>query len=243
MWKSLIGFLFIVTTVTSIQQPPPPPSLPSFISDIEELQAEYKEFDDDGDDGVAENAINIMADGDDLTYRLPNNTRPLRYDLWVLTDVEKEIFNFTGRVKIEIRAVETTDYVVLQYRETIVDKVELLEGEGDGGRVGLNFSYELPLEYEFLRINLPRMMEINETFAIEINYHGNLHWAVDNGFYKANYTDTETGNLVWYGTSFRVMMNLKFVHQLLYQCSMIKVTKHTPICLASTKLKCLPQIM
>lgn len=161
---------------------------------IDDLQAEYKQFGGE----IAESAENIVAADGELTYRLPNNTRPLRYDLWILTDVEKENFNFSGRVKITIRAVEVTDFVTLQYRETIIESVEFFENET---RFRLPFTYELPLEYEFMKIDLPRIMEVNETFVIQINYRGALHWAVDNGFYKANYTDTETGNLVWYATT------------------------------------------
>lgn len=188
MWKELIGFLFIVTTVMS-----------QFANTVDEatgdLQAEYKDF--DFKESV-ESAKNVMADDVELTYRLPNNTRPTKYDLWVLTDVEKGIFNFTGRVKIEILAVEETDYVILQYRETTVDTVELLNGTE---RTDLGFTYELPYVYEFLKIYLPRMMAVNETFELEINYHGELHYAYENGFYRANYTDEFTQELIWYATT------------------------------------------
>lgn len=188
MKKSFIGFLCLIATATSIS------SHEDDGAQIDDLQVEYKQFGGE----IAESAENNMAADGDLTYRLPNNTRPIRYDLWILTDVEKEIFNFSGRVKITIRAIEMTDFVTLQYRETIIDSVDLLE---DGNRTQLNFTKEIPLEYEFLKIDLPRMMSINETFDIEIIYHGELHWAYENGFYKANYTDTETGNLVWYATT------------------------------------------
>lgn len=188
MWKNFIGFLFIITTVSS-----------QFANMVDketgDLQVEYKEFDGQKSD---ESAKRIMADDVELTYRLPNNTRPIKYDLWVLTDVEKGISNFTGRVNIKILAVEETDYVILQYRETKIDTVELLEGDV---RTTINATYELPLEYEFLKIHLPRMMEGNETFEIEINYHGQLHYAYENGFYRANYTDEFTQELVWYATT------------------------------------------
>lgn len=182
--KSFITLLFLAATATSISS-----------QENDDLQAEYKQFSRE----IVESAKKIIIEADgDLTYRLPNNTRPLKYDLWVLTDVEKEIFNFSGRVKITIGAIEMTDFVTLQYRETEIDSVDLLDGEN---RIKLNFTKELPLEYEFLRIELPKVMSINETFDIEIDYHGELHWAYENGFYKANYTDTSSGNLVWYATT------------------------------------------
>lgn len=206
MWRSLIRFLLIITTVAVISPISPPLHQNKNIInederaalEVEELQAEYKLFDGKKSDENARKKI--MTDGDDLTYRLPNNTRPMKYDLWILTDVEKEIFDFQGRVKITAKAVETTDYVILQYRETIIDMVELLDS-GSEIKTQVNFSYEKPLEYEFLRINLPKMMIPDETFIIEISYHGQLHWAYQNGFYKANYTDRATGNLTWYATT------------------------------------------
>lgn len=188
MRRSFIGFLFLVATVTSIL------SQENDEAQIDDLQAEYKQFGEE----IAESAKNIIETDGELTYRLPNNTRPLRYDLWVLTDVEKENFNFSGRVKISIRAIEMTDYVILQYRETTIDSVHLIESDN---RTALGFTYELPYEYEFLKIYLPKSMAVNETFDIEIEYHGELHWAYQNGFYKANYTDTSTGNLTWYATT------------------------------------------
>lgn len=185
MKKVLIGFYLIAFV-----------KLISAQSDdaIEDLQAEYKGFDDE----IIKSPQNIVTTDEGLTYRLPNNTRPVRYDLWIKTDVEKENFTFYGHVKITIKAIEETNFVTLQYRETNFDSVELVEGQT---RTSLNFTKELPLEYEFLRIDLPRSMAINETFDIEIFYHGELHWAYENGFYKANYTDTESGNLIWYATT------------------------------------------
>jgi aminopeptidase N len=193
--KNLIWILFIVTTVTS---------MPNDIIVVDGgtegdpgqgLQAEYKQFDGGK---IAEQGEKVMAADDSLTYRLPNNTRPIRYDLWVMTDVEKEVFNFTGRVTITIRAEVETDYVIVQYRETDIVTVFLLEG---ASRRDLGWGYEVPYEYEFLKIILPRLMNVNETFVIEINYKGDLHWAYEAGFYKANYTDTVSGDTVWYATT------------------------------------------
>jgi aminopeptidase N len=193
--KSLILILYLVATVTSMPNDVIVDGSEEEGDLMQELQAEYKQFDGGK---VAEQAEKVMTDDDSLTYRLPNNTRPVRYDLWVMTDVEKEIFNFTGRVTITIRAEVETDYVVVQYRETDIKSVYLLEG---GNRRELNGSKQLPYEYEFFKIQLPQMMSLNETFVIEINYGGQLHWAYEAGFYKANYTDTDSGDLVWYATT------------------------------------------
>jgi hypothetical protein len=64
-----------------------------------------------------------------VSYRLRNNTRPLQYDLWVQTDVEKMNYSFSGRVKIKIIAIEATDYVTLpQYCSATIHYVHSLEG-------------------------------------------------------------------------------------------------------------------
>ncbi|XP_070495881.1 aminopeptidase N-like, partial [Chironomus tepperi] len=122
------------------------------------------------------------------TYRLPNNTLPVRYDIFLTTDVHKYDFNFYGRVKIQIRAVETTDTVTLQYRDMNVTKVTFLDMNGQVVEHDVPFEYVEPRYYEFLRISLPRIMAVDEKFVLEITYSGILN-EQEFGFYRAHYTD------------------------------------------------------
>ena len=64
------------------------------------------------------------------TYRLPNNSIPLRYDLWLKTEVDKEISDFSGRVKIHIKVLEPTQIITLHMRQIYIAKVDLLDVSG-----------------------------------------------------------------------------------------------------------------
>lgn len=44
---------------------------------------------------------------DGISYRLPNTTIPLTYDIWLSTDIHRGEFGFDGQVIIRFRCVET----------------------------------------------------------------------------------------------------------------------------------------
>ena len=132
------------------------------------------------------------------TYRLPNNTLPVRYDIFLKTDVDKDDFNFYGRVKIQIRAMETTDTVTLQYRDMNVTKVTFLDMNGQVVEHDVPFEYVEPRYYEFLRISLPRIMAVDEKFVLEISYSGILNER-GFGFYRADYTERD--NIINYAVT------------------------------------------
>lgn len=175
----------------------------------DELAAEFKEFAFKNGEIVVEEEDEqqqvkhkILDEDGYVTYRLPNNTRPVRYDLWVQTDVEKEIFNFTGQVKIRIRAEEDTDYVTLNIRETVIDVINLINAETNEIISTALTSERLdPVDREFLKIHLPSAVNRGDEFILDISYHGELHVASDNGFYRASYEDQTTHELVYYATT------------------------------------------
>lgn len=122
-------------------------------------------------------------------YRLPNDSIPLRYDLWLKTDVDKENFAFTGRVKIHLKIIESTQTITLHHRKIIIDNIDLLNSDGVVNHAGLLFNSDH--FYEFLKISLPYSMSPNEEMILDILYNGTLR---DDslGFYRASYfTDTK----------------------------------------------------
>lgn len=137
----------------------------------------------------------VVAD-DGLNYRLPNDTIPLYYDLWLKTDVDKNIFDFEGRVKIYLRIVEETNQITLHYRQLEINKVDLLNEDETVATPNLLFSKEETLE--FLYIDLPAMRQPGETLIIDISYNGVLRLD-GSGFYRANYTND--GVTTWFATT------------------------------------------
>ncbi|XP_070502297.1 aminopeptidase N-like isoform X2 [Chironomus tepperi] len=138
-----------------------------------------------------------IKNDESTTYRLPNDTLPIRYDIYLKTDVDKSNFDFDGRVKIDIRAVEQTNTITLQYRHITISKVSLLNISTDEVLADeLNFDYVMV--YEFLKIELPHTLQPNDTIRLDITYNGTLQ-TNNAGFYRASYT--MNGETVYYGVT------------------------------------------
>ena len=135
---------------------------------------------------------------DSKTYRLPNNSIPLRYELWLKTEVEKEIFNFSGRVKIHIRVLEPTQTITLHYWKIVITKVDLLDVSGILITDSLVFDYDE--DFEFLKISLPTQASVNDELILDIDYTGVLR--NDNlGFYRNSYRNSKNKENIWYATT------------------------------------------
>lgn len=143
------------------------------------------------------NAEQLLAD-EDITYRLPNNSLPIKYDLWIKTDVDKEDFNFQGRVKIHLRIVEATDVITLHYRQIEIDNVDLLSVTEEA-IIENNLDFAHDEVYEFLKITLPSQQQPDDELILDISYHGILR-EDGTGFYRASYT-TKDGVQVWFATT------------------------------------------
>jgi aminopeptidase N len=141
-----------------------------------------------------------LLDNSTITYRLPNDTRPLKYEVFIKTDVDKAIFEFDGRVRILVRALEETSTVTLQYRDMSIVNVDLLNSDGEVINFNLPFEFVQPVSLEFLRIKLPQMMNVGDEFLLEILYNGTMQSQFSGtGFYRAYFV--ENGTTIWYGTT------------------------------------------
>jgi aminopeptidase N len=139
------------------------------------------------------------ADDEIFIYRLPNDSRPIRYDLWLKTDVDQNDFGFSGKVKIHLKVVEATEKITLHYRRITIDKVDLLSTDGNSLKSNLAFDYQEPLE--FLIVSLPRQFGVSEEFVLDISYHGELR-EDGAGFYRSAYLrNDEEDNEVWFATT------------------------------------------
>lgn len=139
-----------------------------------------------------------FAKEDSETYRLPNNSRPVRYDLWIKTDVDKEIFGFFGRVKIHIKIIESTQKITVHARQLNIQKIDLLKLDNQSVlKEGLDYTYNN--KFEFLVINLPELQEKDSKVLLEISYNGVLR-EDQSGFYRASYLDVN-GTRNWFATT------------------------------------------
>lgn len=131
------------------------------------------------------------------TFRLPNDTRALTYDVSIRTWIDEGNLTFTGTVRIGIIAEQSTNTITLHHRELTIEDVTLLSEAGDTIEIGTT-SHDT--EFEFFTIPVSNNLTIGDVYFIVIDYRGTM---VDNdysGFYAIRYTNSE-GNEVYYGST------------------------------------------
>lgn len=141
------------------------------------------------------------VDETDLTsgFRLPNNSIPLRYDLWLKTDIDKGIFDFSGKVRILVEILISTQKITLHSNELEVDKIELLYSESHERVPDVSFEYNK--QFQFLIISTPKTLQKKEKFVLNIQYHGKLN---DDqlGFYHGYYKNAKDEKVFYASTQF-----------------------------------------
>ncbi|XP_070503360.1 aminopeptidase N-like [Chironomus tepperi] len=132
-----------------------------------------------------------------LSFRLPNNTVPIHYDISLLTDIHLGNFDFFGTVTIDIRVLEATETITVHYRQSTIASIDLLDF--NGRLIESNVNYEQIEEVEFLVIK-PRatLLEFHQ-YKVVIRYRALLR-TDDYGFYRASYLNEE-GKRIWVATT------------------------------------------
>lgn len=134
---------------------------------------------------------------DGIDYRLPNSTIPLRYDIWLSTDIHRGVFDFSGRVTIQIEALENTATVTVQIRELTIVNVDLYNAFGV--LIQSSVPWTTQDNVEFLIIRPTVALVASQIYSLEVTYNGVLR-DDDAGFYRSSYTDS-IGNTVWLATT------------------------------------------
>lgn len=158
---------------------------------------EYVEFQDNEEILGAPFVDPFVDPTDGISYRLPNDTVPLRYNIWLSTDIHAGNFSFEGRVRIQIQAVANTPNITLHYRELTINSVTLLDANEN--TIQSNVPYiRRPVE-EFMDIQ-PAQPLINGTiYWVDISYNGILR-NDDAGFYRSSYLNP-AGERIWLATT------------------------------------------
>lgn len=126
---------------------------------------------------------------DSILYRLPNNTRPITYDVHLTTRVDKGDFAFTGEVLIVLQVPEPTSEITIHARQLQINSVNLTSAYLSPQLFESSYTYDNITE--FLKVTtkepLPR-----DYYRLYIEYSGKLR---DDkaGFYYATYAD-DNGN-------------------------------------------------
>ena len=121
-----------------------------------------------------------------VNYRLPNDTKPLKYLIEITTNIHdndhNEQFKFTGKVIIDFEVLEATNQVTIHQRQLTINKVSL---------DGLKKSFEYVKLTEFLIISTEAMLESGSKHSLEIEYAGTLREDLK-GFYRSSYDNPDT---------------------------------------------------
>lgn len=120
------------------------------------------------------------------TYRLPNNTKPEAYNLFISTNIADAIFDYYGVVKINITILEESNEVTLHQLDLNINSVNLTSKQNE------EITIQSP-RYDRLK-DFVIFKTINHTFTpgekvfLEIKYKGK-HRGDSYGFYRSSYDD------------------------------------------------------
>ncbi|KAI0050503.1 leucyl aminopeptidase [Auriscalpium vulgare] len=118
-------------------------------------------------------------------YRLPTNVRPKHYDLIVRTDLEKETFE--GSVTIDVEVVDSTDTIVLNAASSLVLTPAHLSLDGSADSVApTGTSYDAPTQrvsYKF-----PKSLAAGTQASLRIGFSSPLTDSMT-GYYKSTWSE------------------------------------------------------
>lgn len=133
-----------------------------------------------------------------INYRLPNNTRPLHYDIHLTTHVHDSEFEFEGHVivKFELKSAPVNE-ITLHMKKLKNLQVKLLDINKNV--IQNNLDYDVDDVTDFLTIKTQNSLTIGQNYYLEFDYTSELR--DDNlGFYKSSYVN-EQNKIVWLATT------------------------------------------
>lgn len=129
--------------------------------------------------------VDVFAiEKDEVKYRLPNNTKPEAYDVYIKTDIADNDFNFSGEVEIKVKVLEASNFITLHQRQLEIVSARLT-GQDEEEILLKDFTYDSVTEFlTFTAVS--RKFTVGETLFLTIKYKGELR-KDGGGFYRSSY--------------------------------------------------------
>lgn len=131
--------------------------------------------------------VEAFQDQPNVNFRLPNNTRPISYDVHLNTNVHLQTdFGFSGQVVIRFVVLETSRTITLHHRQLTIGTASLVAVSNPNTPIALNaFEYDPTSEFLTYTLSLTDLIVGSEYF-LTIAYSGVLR-TDENGFYRSSY--------------------------------------------------------
>lgn len=120
---------------------------------------------------------------DEFSYRLPNHTFPVHYDVYLRTSIHEADFAFNGNVNIQVNVVEETDSIVLH---SLYNNIESIALSSAGNTIPS--TYDISTTFQQIRILPSITLPANTVYDIYIVFDGVLR-NDQGGFYRSSYTN------------------------------------------------------
>lgn len=136
---------------------------------------------------------------DGISYRLPNTTIPLSYQIWLSTHIHRGEFGFDGRAFIRLECTQTTPEIVLHYRLMTINTVTLFDSNNN--LVQVNVPWHQNDTVEFLVITPRDQLIQGQVYSLSIIYNATMR-DDGRGFNYDSYIDSENNTRWWATTLF-----------------------------------------
>lgn len=159
----------------------------------------------------------------ELDYRLPNDTLPLHYEIYLHPDLVSG--TFTGKVAIHLNVTKPRDFVLIHIKYLTISSTSVHKGiEANGEQISLGETFEY-VPNEFWVVKLRSAMQPG-LYTINMDFTGSLTKDIV-GFYKSNYYNSDT-NQTRYIDSKIYCSNNSNISTELEQLQQANLSQHMP---------------
>lgn len=136
---------------------------------------------------LSRNNFEIDATADRISYRLPNNTKPERYEITLVTNIDRNDFNFSGKVVIDIFVLNASSAITLHARRLRIKSINLIEKTTATKIETFPFTYNKTTE--FLTVPTQSQLQKDSKYSLTVEYEGKLRSDLF-GFYHSFYINS-----------------------------------------------------